>query len=261
MKRLFIIVFICSAAHQLLATGQASERIVYEGDTLELLSVPLEDFLGEYEQRIEKYPSLEGMCSTGLWRNYIGYWKIENSELYLTDVFKCGERNNSLLKEIFNQESPIKAGWYSGKLFIQHGKQIKYQHSGFERYYEQETVIEIEQGRFKSKEFFTNGYRLDDPGFSCEPDSIMAKVHNMINWDELPELSKDFKIYVSLTTGTTDSLSIIKSKAPDLYVNELNRVISQFPQLKKFYSRDEPVRERWTFPVVFSEEQRKRFAR
>ncbi|ADR20943.1 hypothetical protein MATR_14310 [Marivirga tractuosa] len=259
MNRLLIIVIICFGNHQLFATGQAAERIIYEGDTLELLSLPLEDILGEYEERIKKYPSLKGMCSTGLWRNYIGYWKIENSKLYLIDVFKCGEHANSLLEEIFDQVSPIKADWYTGKLFIQHGKQIKYQHSGFERYYEQETVITIEQGRLKNKEFFTNGYLKDDPGFSCEADSIMAKVHNMIKWEELPELSKDFKIYVSLTTGAKDSLSIIKSKAPELYADELNRVLEEFSELKKFYSRGEPVRERFAFPVIFSEEQRKRF--
>lgn len=261
MHRFRIIIFIGFATHQLLATGQASERIIYQGDTLELLSLPLEGFLGEYEQRINNYPSLEGMCSTGLWRNYIGYWKIENAELYLIDVFKCGERDNSLLKEIFNQESPVKADWYTGNLFIQHGKQIKYQHAGFNRYYEHETVIGIERGKFKSKKFFTNGYRPDDTGYSSEPDSVMAKVYDMINWDELPELSKDYKIFVKLTTGINDSLTIIKSMAPELYEKELRRVISQFPKLRKFYARGEPIRERWVFPVTFSEEQRKRLAR
>jgi hypothetical protein len=261
MNRLFIIVFFCTVTHQLFATGQASERIIYEGDTLELLSVPLEDFLGEYEQRIRKFPSLDGMCSTGLYRNYIGYWKIENSELFLIDVFKCGERNESLLEEIFNQKSPIKADWYTGKLFIQKGDMIKYFHDGFHRVHEQETIVEIERGNAVGQEHFNNGYRPGDVGFWSDPDSIMTKVHNMINWDELPELSKDFKIYVSLTTGENDSLSIVKSFAPELYEMELQRVINEFPQLKKFYSRGEPFGERKVFPVVFSENQRKRFAR
>lgn len=260
MNRLLILISFCFGTHQLFGTGQASERIIYEGDTLELLSLPLEDFLSAKEQQIKKYPSLEGMCSTGLWRNYIGFWKIENSELYLIDVYKCGNHENSLLEEFFNKDSPIKADWYTGKLYIQHGKQIKYRHSGFDRYYEQETVIEIEQGRFKSKVIFNNGYQFNDKGISYEPDSIMAKVYNMINWDFLTELSKDFKIFVLLSTGTSDSLSIIKSRAPEIYINELNRVLKEFPKLRKFYSRDEPVREHFVFPIVFSEEQRTQFA-
>ena len=93
------------------------------------------------------------------------------------------------------------------------------------------------------------------------PDSIMAKVHNQINWKELPNLSKDYKVFVSIKIGKVDSLTIIHSKAPDLYVQEVQRVLDEFPQLRKFYSRGEPLEEGYTFSVIFSNAQRKRFAR
>lgn len=144
MKRITLICFILLLTSELsLATGQSSERIIYKGDTLELLSLPLEDYLGEYEERENKYPSLSLVCSTGLWRGYRGLWKLENNELFLIDVFLCADTSRSIIDQLFETKAPIKAEWYTGELFVQHGKRIKYHHSGFNRYFEEETVIQI----------------------------------------------------------------------------------------------------------------------
>ena len=260
MKIQFLTLFIFLFSTQLsLATGQGSELIIYEEDTLELLSLPLEGYLGEYEDRIEKYPLLKLTCSTGLWRGYQGLWKLENGELFLVDVFLCAKKDKSILDELFDSEAPIKANWFTGNLFIQHGKIIKYHHSGFQRYYEEETAIEIANGKVCGKQHFLNGYRANDRNFSSNPDSIMAEVYNRINWDNLPKFSKDYKVFVNLKTGKVDSLTIIHSKAPELYIHEVQKVLDEFPQLKKFYSRNKPIQEVYTFPVIFSKSQRRRF--
>lgn len=246
---------------QLYATGQNAELIIYEGDTLQLLSLPLENYLGEYEEREKKYPFLKSTCSTALWRNYQSLWKLESNELYLIDVFLCADKTESIINELFETKTPIKANWYSGKLFIQHGKMIKYQHSAFERYYEEETVLEIDQGKIIRSQHFVNGNKPNDNGFTNNPDSIMAEVHRRINWKNLPDLSEDKKLYVRIKTGEQDSLTIIHSKASDEYIKEVQNVLDEFPQLKKFYSRGKPLEEAYTFPVIFSNQQRKRYAR
>ena len=255
---LFLLVILVKQLH---ATGQRAELIIYKGDTLQLLSLPLEDYLGEYEEREEKYPFLKLMCSTALWRSYQGLWKLENNELLLVDVYLCAGKEISILDKLFDSEAPIKASWFTGNLFIQHGKMIKYHHTGFERYFEEETKIEIVRGNQINQQHYVNGYRANDMNFPSNPDSIMAEVHNRINWKDLPKLSKDYKVFVSIKMGKVDSLTIMHSKVPGLYVQEIQRVLDEFPQLRKFYSRGEPLEEGYTFPVIFSNAQRKRFAR
>jgi hypothetical protein len=262
MKKLFTIFFILTISLELsYGTGQEAELIIYEGDTLQLLSLPLEAYLGEYEERIKKYPILKTPCSTALWRSYKGLWKLVHNELFLVDVFLCTSKERSIFNELFDSESPIKADWFTGNLFIEHGKMIKYHHSGFERYFEKETKVEIVQGDQINQQHFVNGYQANDMNFPSNPDSIMAEVHNRINWKDLPKLSKDYKVFVSIKMGSVDSLKIIHSKAPELCIQEVQRVLNEFPKLRKFYSRGEPVDEGYTFPVIFSNEQRKRFAR
>lgn len=262
MERFFIVCTVLTISLELsYATGQKAELIIYEGDTLQLLSLPLEDYLGEYEDRIEKYPMLKMTCSTALWRSYQCLWKIENNQLFLIDVYLCADKERSIFAQLFDFESPIKASWFSGDLFIQHGRMIKYHHSGFQQYFEEETKVAIDQGNAIRQQRFVNGFRNNDLNFPSHPDSVMAEVHNRINWKNLPKLSKDYKVFVSMKVGSVDSLTIIHSKAPELYVREVQRVLDEFPELRKFYSRGKPLDDRYIFPVIFSSKQRKRFAR
>jgi hypothetical protein len=238
MKKLFTLLFILIISLELsYGTGQESELIIYEGDTLQLLSLPLEAYLGEYEERIKKYPVLKTPCSTALWRSYKGLWKLENNELFLVDLYLCESKERSIFTELFDSDSPIKARWFTGNLFIQHGEMIKYRHSGFQRYYEEETVLEVRNGEVLDKQHFVNGYLTNDNNFPSNPDSVQAEVHKRINWNELPELSKDYKVFVIVKMGKVDSLSIVLSKAPEIYVQEIQGILNEFPDLRKFYSR------------------------
>lgn len=262
MKNLILpsVIFILSIQLSF-ATAQGSELIIYNGDTLELLSAPLEDYLGAYEDRIEKYPILNEYCSTALGRGYQGLWKLVDDELYLIDVCLCAEEDKSIMHDLFKAEEPVKATWFTGKLFIQHGKMIRYRHSGFERVYEEETVIEIGSGEILGEEHFINGTRSDDHGFSSIPDSVVAEVYRRINWDNLPELSKDKRLFIRLKIGGIDSLTIIHSNTPEVYTNETQRVLGDFPQMKKFFSRGKPVEEVYKFSIAFSNEERRKYAR
>lgn len=261
MKRQILTIFIVLSVQLSLATGQHAELIIYNGDTLALLSLPLEDYLGEYEQREKKYPFLNIACSTALWRSYQGVWKLEGNELYLVDVFLCASKEISIFNKLFESESPIKANWFSGNLFIQYGKMLKYNHSGFARYFEEETVINVEQGNLISQQHYVNGFKPDDKNLSSNPDSVMAEFYHRINWKALPKLSKDYKVFVELKLGKVDSFTIIRSSAPELYKKEVQRVIDEFPKLRKFYSRGEPLEEGYILPVNFTHYQRRKYAR
>lgn len=259
MKLLTLIFLIFTLSAKLsFATGQRSDLIIYEGDTLALLSLPLEEFLGEYNERLRKYPILKLTCSTDLWRGYQALWKLENDRLFLIDVYLCGNKDKSILKEFFQTQAPIKAKWFTDQLFIQHGKMIKYNHTGFDRYFQEETVVDIEQGNIIGKERYVNGIRPNDSGFPNDPDSIITEVYRRINWENLPELSKDKKLIVRLKTGEIDSLTIVRDNAGEAYIKELQTVLNKFPQLKKFYVRGKPLEETYSFQVIFSNERRRK---
>lgn len=241
------------------ATGQAEELIIYRGDTLPLLSLPLETYLGDYESRESKFQILNTICSTALWRNYQALWKIQNEELILIDVFLCAERNQSIMSNLFGSDHPTRANWYSGNLNIQIGEMVKYHHSGFSRYYEEEIVMNVNDGKVTGHQYFKNGYKSSDLGIQSPPDSIMFEFYNRINWDSLT--LDDSKIFVGVTTANPDSLYIERSLAPQNNLAEVLRIIAEFPKLKPFYVRGEPLKERFIIPLIFSDEHRKLYGR
>lgn len=63
------------------ATGQIGERIIIGQDTLEMLACPVETD-GLLSRQVQERLSGKGV-NTGLWRGYVGLWRLENGNLYL----------------------------------------------------------------------------------------------------------------------------------------------------------------------------------
>ena len=80
---LFVLCLLCFGS-KAKATGQAAEIIIIGQDTLAMLACPLgQDSL--LSVQVEERLSKESM-STGLWRGYIGFWRLENGKLYLEKI-------------------------------------------------------------------------------------------------------------------------------------------------------------------------------
>lgn len=246
------------------ATGQEGELVIYKGDTLTMLCEPLEIYLQKNEPRRNFHPSLENGCSTALWRGYVGLWRLDNNRLQLVDIYVCGDKNRSIKDIIFKgQNSEILADWFTGNLFIEKGKVIKYHHSGYDRYYETEIVANVREGIIESEKEYRNGVKPSDKGFSRDPKDIQAEIYKRINWDMLPKISKDKKVFIALTIneqGKIDYSEII-GNAEKEYKDEIEKIINDFPIVQVFYSRGQPIIERWTVPIFFNNENRKRYAR
>lgn len=249
-----------------LATGQGGELVIYNGETLTMLSEPLEIYLRNNEPRQRFHPSLENGCSTALWRGYVGLWRIQDGKLLLVDVYVCGERTRSIKGTIFkNQDGEIYADWFTGELFIERGKMIKYNHSGYDRYYETEIVVNVSEGNIQTEKEYTNGIRPDDKRFPGDINKIVAEIHRRINWDKLPKLSNDKRVFANLTLDngklvTVDSI-IDKQNIEDVYKTEVKRVIEDFPDVQVFYARGQPLKEGYYGAIIFSRQNKKRYAR
>lgn len=246
------------------ATGQEGERVIHKDDTLTMLCEPLEIYLQQNEPRQRFHPSLENGCSTALSRGYVGLWRIENNRLFLVDVYACGDKKQSIRDKIFKeQRSEIFADWFTGDLFIEKGKVIKYNHSGYDRYYEMEVVANVNEGMIENEKEYKNGVAPNDNGFSRDPNDIQAEIYKRINWGRLPKLSKNKKLFLTLKLDGKGKISEarINGEIETEYKNEIESILNAFPTTQVFYSRGQPISEGWVILIFFNKEYKRRYAR
>ena len=160
------------------ATGQEGDVIYISGERLKLLGRPVCRDSTLYHTLKDALPSNRPIVSSN-WDGFTAYWSIYNDKLYLDSV-RCeaydpkvkavvGERIPSkTLYRIFKRYragNQIVASWVSGKIRVAKGRVIYSQNMGFERNYEEETILDIDQGRVTGKKeyhnFVNDGFAFD----------------------------------------------------------------------------------------------------
>jgi len=179
------------------ATAQAAEKIIINGDTINMFSCPLECLPNKEYKELEIMLDKE-YSSTGLWRAYIGTWKIENGQLYLLKVEdENKEINVNHLLHKYNTPNGIKASWFSGEIKCIRGKNIQYVHMGFESVYEYETIYTIKKGKIIASKSYQN--KIKWCANANEPwEEIAITLEKNLNKDMIPNYQKDKKIFLIL---------------------------------------------------------------
>lgn len=140
-------------------TAQISERLIFEGQQVPLLSNPLKDFfaLGGINPGFE-------FSSTALWRGYVGTWEVLNDRIYLVELrgtLKSGD--DATLESVFpGFKDRVFAHWFSGRLRIPQGKRLEYVHMGYASTYERDVLLTLQNGVVLTKEIRLNGEAEDD---------------------------------------------------------------------------------------------------
>ena len=246
------------------ATGQAGEFIIFNGDTLEMLSEPLESFLTLNEPRENYSHYLKNGCSTGVYRGYVGYWEIKNDKLFLKNVFICGEASKPIKNLLFkDSQGDVLADWFTGELYLQKGKLLKYNHSGYERCYETEIVIRIEKGVVVDINEYKNGVKPSDRNFPLDIEKIRSEIYKQLDWKSIPRFSKKLRVYITFRITETGKLKYIRAidKVDKVYTDQLEKIINEFPEVQIFYSRGIPLVEEWSVPFTFSRKNYRKHAR
>ncbi len=124
MKLLFTIFLTIILRVAVFATGQAPDKVIYNGKEFYLLANPLENY---FEQHPDKRPNAE-IHSTGLLRGYIATFEIRENQLFLKDIeIECidptskagfGYCMKSVLREVFFDQENIKITWLTGIIFF-----------------------------------------------------------------------------------------------------------------------------------------------
>lgn len=176
MKRLILclpFLFLALVAH---ATGQTGDVVFIDGARWELLGSPITLDASLYHDLKAVLPE-DRPTVTSNWDGFTGYWSIQQDMLYLDSV-RCeyyeakiqgmkGESvPSSALLNVFKNYvdgDRIVAGWLSGEVRVATGKMIYYQHTYFERNYEEEMMLSIDKGKVTGRKEYHN-YVVD--GFS-----------------------------------------------------------------------------------------------
>jgi hypothetical protein len=124
-------------------TAQVAEKIWYQGNTMDMVSLPLEVYfrLGGHRPRF-----LES--NTALWRGYVGEWEIHDRRLYLVGLTaKLHDGQPASLDSVFpGCGERVYAHWYCGQLRMPMGRLLRHVNAGFASVHEQDLLLEVRRG-------------------------------------------------------------------------------------------------------------------
>ncbi len=248
-------------------TGQFGDILIWKGDTLALLSNPLESHPDVIILKSRLFENWNEDQSTACWRGYIAEWVITEGQLYLTNIYSCDYRNDGIkadMKKLFGDK--YKAGktsafWVTEELFIPMGELLYDFHIGYEFIYEKEIGLEFENGKLIRQNNYNNS-SIHLSRFHENPDLLLSTINSLINWKSIPDLGRDtIMVYLSVTTGDTrkpHNIQIVRGSANPWFNTEAVRVAELLDDWDVFYKRGKAIRKGSAFPVRFSEEHRRK---
>ncbi|MBQ7471390.1 MAG: hypothetical protein IJS97_03075 [Prevotella sp.] len=176
MKRIFFFLTLTLASLTTYATGQESEILYMDGVKWYLLAKPIYGDSVISRELKAALPQERGIVTSN-WSGYTAHWSVQEEQLCLDSItYEIYKDKESLTKSLpsdvmrrlfkkYIKGKRIVAKWVDGDLRLGKGKVIYYQHSGFDRNYENERFVTVKQGKVCATKDFQN-YMVD--GFSFE---------------------------------------------------------------------------------------------
>ncbi len=258
------------------ATGQDGDVIYINGERLELLGRPICLDSTLYHTLKDELPSNRHNVTSN-WDGFTAYWSINNDKLYLDSV-RCeaydpkakavtGESIPSMtLYRIFNRYSAgnrIAASWVSGKIRVAKGKVIYYQHTGYERNYEEETILDIDQGKVIGKKeyhnFVNDGFAFD----KLEQYGAQEMLHKILplHIERYPELANVKRLIFRVKRARVDekgnllecNVQVVKPDDNPQLATEIAEALKTYHPWKVYFINGEYRAlgiENWTIPYI-----------
>lgn len=111
-------------------TLQTTEKLEYNQKNYQMFSEPLNEYI---EQNNITLPKIG--ISTCCWRGYIGYWKIENNQLFLNQVVlqPLDQTMNMITLFADYNDEPYFCDWFSGEIYCGDFKDKDFQQLSFDK--------------------------------------------------------------------------------------------------------------------------------
>lgn len=227
MRRILLMLLMTLMSTVAFATGQASDVIYIDGQRWWLmgrLTHALDSV--HYYKLLHLLPEPREE-STANWDGHIGYWSLEGDLLLLDSivvkVYEDSTYNEShemslpqsTMREVFGdyyRNGRIEATFVTAdNIRATQGKRIFYEHAGWNRHYETELVLNVEQGRVVERTLYhnrimVNGLYFDDWDFE-EWDKFSEGFYPVIR--RYHELDTVNKVYFFVNNCKADSLGHI----------------------------------------------------
>ncbi len=265
-RRLLLVAFIC-----LLFIKVKGDIIIINGETFRidsespLLRYPL---FSDLKSKLTNYSAhtTENSC---IYSN--AEWTIINNQLYLTNLFSCDigkPTTQADLRTIFSNDpkiivenGKIKAAWFTGDIWMPIGEQIGHYDIMIGFYKTEKSAKFSKGGLIAIKDFnYSTPTGLNYDG----GDGALTKfISETINWIKIPDLKNQIKrVIVEFETGENNkpNVKLLRSVNEQILDEEAIRVISMVPW-KSYYKHGKLFKQRWTIPIVFSEELRQKYSK
>ncbi len=230
------------------ATGQEGDVVYINGERLQLLGKPICLDSALYHTLKDELPSNRPIVTSN-WDGYTAYWSINNDKLYLDSV-RC-EAYDSNVKAVVGESIPtetlyrifsryragnrIVASWVSGKFRSAKGKVIYYQHSGFERNYEDEQIISIDKGKVIGKKAYHN-YVIDGFSFDKVKDNSELRRLFPIHINQYPKLANAKRIVFKIKKARVNSQgNLVECEVKVLKPSDNKQLATEMEGLLKAY--------------------------
>ena len=125
-------------------TAQTSEILILDGRFEQLHSLPLDHYL---EPRGIDIRALSNGFHTGLYRGYVGIWEVFEDELFLIGHLDYLDEPIDPATVFGDQQFPIRADWFNGRLEIDRGERLSYFHMGWGSQYAERLRLYVEHAR------------------------------------------------------------------------------------------------------------------
>lgn len=201
------------------ATGQEGDIIYIDGEKWELLGKPVyADSLLSRELKAA-LPESRGW-TTANWAGYTAYWSIQQEKLCLDSIlyevyeaitkkYRTERLASDVVLRVFQKyvdgDNRIVASWLNGDIRAAKGREIYYQHMGYERNYENEQLLNIEHGKVCDTKNYQNyvveGFSFDKYRPQCHSLREMFPLHI----ENYPELADVGRIVFSIKRASVDA--------------------------------------------------------
>jgi hypothetical protein len=249
-------------------TPQMPDRLIIGQDTFRLNASPLEshpDIDSMHERLFGEGNTCEGFTACG--RGYIATWQLIDNTLYLLSIHNCCDKGSSKAHLWFlfgkkYQNGRVKADWLSAQLISPRGKQLYNLYSSVGIGYEKDIVYEFEEGILKNTVVHDNT-KSKISKYSPNTELFRQFIYSRIRWQHIPKTTKKLIVVLEITTDKQGNIgeAIVRKSAGDAFDREALRVVRLIPEWSVYYRMGKIMPMSWHLPVIFSEENKKRYCK
>lgn len=284
MNKIFAYILILGAIAQI--SGQSSDILILEKDTLNLYSNPLEKRTDWQKvnqsiskQILDKQISLDNdsiIEISPFFPNYKTEWKIENESLYLEKIssYQSNDSKLDLTTLVSDKKLPIFADWLTGKLILFEGKCIvcESNHLTNTSIYPNEIILEFKRGILVNTIKYKNRVLKKSKLSELDPNEYLEYIYSKVRWEELTDLGNNYQAFLTIKPDKNGRIQKIDwentylivgnkiiSNKKNIYLEEAVRIAKIIPDWNVILRHNKIMNQ--SFTILFSKEMEAKYAR